>query len=173
VTAPPDVSVRVRSRARDEPAPVADLYRGITDVTLNGAVDVVFVPAPSDGGSLLDQSSVPWNLDEVSTPDQARRAAVFFAQYAVAPDEARAGTGQPFGHDGQLDRVLFFVSTDEFARYAEDLADLSTTLGGLRVSAPISGLRHRPAIAWLERAVLRSPLLLPGDAAALGRPQVV
>lgn len=167
-----DVLVRVRSRVRDESDAVAHLYDGIFDVTLNGAVDIVFVPSPTDGGSLLDQSSVPWNLDELSTVDQARRAVVIFARYVVTPDDARAGTAV-VDENEESDRVVFFVTLEAFARLTEDLTALSGMIGDLRAAAPMSTLHAHPALEFVQRSILRSPLFRPQDATALARPYVV
>lgn len=173
MTERPDVLVRVRSRVRDEPDAVARLYDGIFDVTLNGSVDVVFVPSPGDGGSVLDQSLLPWNLDEVSTVDQARRAAVLFARYVVTPDDARAGSVVAVDGDDGTHRVMFFVTADAFGRFAEDLAELDASIGGLRSAAPMSTLSDHPALEFVQRNVVRSELFDPQDLAALARPYVV
>lgn len=168
-----DYPVGVRPRSWEESETVAELHEGIFDVTLNRVVDVVFVPDLSAIAPPFDDSLLPRDLDEVFTREQARLAAVLFGRYVVTPNTSRSGIQECFARandtTGERTGVVFYISPDEFARYADDLGELSHRLGGLYPPGTVADLRGISVIDYIEQTVLGSPAFRSEDAAMLGR----
>ncbi|MBO3737757.1 hypothetical protein [Actinoplanes flavus] len=170
-----DYNVRVRARGWDEEAENAFLYDGMYTFDLNQTVSVSFVPAPG--------TERPWSLDtlpediaDFTTPAQARLLEILTAQYSVTPDPARAGTEEqlawPFDWAGDGDPprpTIFYVTPEEFTRYAGDLEALSEFAGGIHSVVRRSAVTGHPVVRFLEERVLASPRLSPLSARALGR----
>ena len=165
--------VGLRPRPWEESEPVAEFYDGIFDVTLNRVVDVVFVPDLSAIAPPFEDELLPRDLDEVSTREQARLAAVLFGRYIVTPNPSRSGIQECFARAidtlGERTGVIFYVSPNEFARYADDLEEMSHRLGGLYPPGTVADLRGIAAIEFIEQTVLGSPAFRSEDAAMLGR----
>lgn len=168
-----DYPVGVRPRSWEESEPVAELYDGIFDVTLNRVVDVVFVPDLLAIAPPFDDALLPRDLDEVFTQGQARLAAVLFGRYVVTPDPSRSGIQECFARaidtPGERTGVVFYVSSNKFARYADDLEKLSQRLGGLHPPGTVADLRGIAVIDFIEQTVLGSPAFRSEDAAMLDR----
>jgi hypothetical protein len=167
-----DYPVQVLRQEWEEPAEAAAWYAGIFTVTLNHHVDVAFVPDVSAVAPPWDDHLLPADLDEVETPGQARIATALLSPYVVTPNQARAGGDETFrwppdGSDAP--QVVFYVTGEEFARYAADLDQLTGVAGG-RASGPrVSELRDHPVIGFLEQRVVGSARLDPRHAFLLGR----
>jgi hypothetical protein len=168
-----DYPVRVIPQAWEEVASRAGLYEGIFTVTLNHTVDVTFVPDVSAVAPQWDSRFLPASFDEVATVEQARVSTALVASYVVTPNETLAGTQERFvwPPDGGPDAavVVFYVTSAEFARYAEDLDRLSGIVGSLYPDKTVSDLRDYEVVGFLERRVVASPLLDPGHATMLCR----
>lgn len=168
-----DYPVQVYPLSWDEAPAVAPLYHGVSGMILNFLVEIVFVPDVSAAAPPWDGRQLPANLDEVSTAEQARLAAALVANYAVTPNEARAGDVERFRWpaDGEprADVVVRYVSQAEFARYSADLDNLSTIVSGIHPETPVSELRDYEVVRFVERDVVAAAWLQPGHAALLGR----
>src|SRR5262245_10804144 len=67
-----DYPVRVLAQEWDEQPHRAELYRDVFAVTLNHVVEIVFVPDVGEVAPPWDGRTLPPDLDDVSTPAQAR-----------------------------------------------------------------------------------------------------
>ncbi|ROO62080.1 hypothetical protein EDC02_4049 [Micromonospora sp. Llam0] len=157
--------VRVRRREWEEEPPASPVYNGMFTVTLNFTVPVAFVPEIASAPPWTD-ASLPPDLVEPATAEQARLIEALTADYVVTPNGALAGTEEPFlrpTDDGgpDLPTVVFYVTGAEFARYADDLDQLSEVAGDLHSFARIADLREHEVIAFIERRIVPSPMLLP------------
>ena len=148
VTPRADYPVRVRPRSWDEEGPIAAFYAGVFDVTLNQMVTISFVPDLAGSAPPYDRNRLPADLDDVTTPGQARLEAVLFSSYAVTPNDRLADTTErlptPSWGDGPGGLVVY-VASDQFERFTNDLDELAPQLGGLYSDVPISQLRGHPA----------------------------
>lgn len=169
---PSNYYVRVRSASWEEPDDVAPLYEGIYSIDLNHGMAVQFVPdvaamAPPWSGAGLPHPSA------FTTTAQARILHVLMSSYAVTPNAARAGTEERFTwswtDEVREPTTVFYVTADEFARYAGDLEDLSEIAGGLYSPIRRSDVVDRPAVRFIEDRILASSWLEPSDAASIGR----
>jgi hypothetical protein len=142
-----DPPVRVRPQRWEVEPPVAELYEGVYDVTLNHTTTITFVPRVT---LRYDRSLLPENLDEVATVEQARLEALIFADYAVTPDETLAGTQEQLPPTSWREGgEVFYVSDEQFERFAADLEGFSLELFDLHSDTPISALRGHPAIDFI------------------------
>lgn len=166
VTPTADYPVRVRPRSWDEEEPLAELYADVYDVTLNQMVTVSFVPDLGPEVPPYDRRRLPADLDDIATPEQARLEAALFAKYVVTPNRELAYTSTrlptPPWRDGP-GGVVVYVTTDQFERFTSDLDELVPALGGLHSDVPISRLRGRPAMNFVE-GLVDSPLFDRRDA---------
>lgn len=159
-----DYYVQVRRPEWDEDPGAAPLYAGIFQVSLNVLVDVAFVPDVSSVAPPWDFSRLPADIDEISTPEQARLATAFTSSYVVTPNEMLAGT-----QDTLDDGVVFYVSTHDFSGYAEELGRLAELTGSLHPTVRVSQLRDHQVIGFIERVVVASGALSPAHAEELGQ----
>lgn len=102
-----DFPIRVVSVRREHDAEHEDLFVDMYFVTLNEEILLEVVPA-------VDLRT-PWppdlaDVDSPASADEARRAAIWFARYAVTPNAQRAG---------EVDRTLATDGTVFFAAPAE------------------------------------------------------
>jgi hypothetical protein len=168
-----DYPIQVYPLSWDEAPAVAPLYDGVFGMILNFLVEIVFVPDVSAAAPPWDGHQLPANVDEVSTAEQARLAAALVANYAVTPNEARAGEVErfrwPADEGARADVVMRYVSPAEFARYSADLDHLSTIVSGTQSETPVSELRDYEVVRFVEREVVAAAWLQPGHAAMLGR----
>ncbi|CAL9416364.1 hypothetical protein SUDANB95_01754 [Actinosynnema sp. ALI-1.44] len=160
-----DFPVSVRPWAWEAPEATAHLYDGVYLVTLNNVVSLAFVP---DSGPPWDDTGLPHDFDDITTPRQARVVAALSGGYAVAPHPELAGTAEPYEPAGAGAGVVFYVTPEEFARYQDDLEALSATLGSVRSTETVSGLRDHEVVRFLDR-VVASGLLAPEDSRLLGQ----
>jgi hypothetical protein len=168
--------VGVRPQEWDEPNDNAALYRGVYAVTLNHLVDISFVPDVSAIAPPWDFAVLPDDIDTIETVDLARLATALFTSYVVTPNDRLAGT------DDRIDRTppegmpnvdltgtVFYVTTEEFSRFAAELDSLTDIAGDLHPRVRVDELRDRDVIAFIERRIVASPLLKPDHAELLGR----
>jgi hypothetical protein len=167
-----DYPVRVYDEPSDQDPPEAELYEGIFTMVLNYYVRIAFIP---------DVSAVapPWDdrlfaeADEITTVEQARMVVALATPYLVTPNEALAGTEETFesGHDrqdGPRRRVAFYVTPDEFARHADDLARLAALNAySLHPKKKVSELRDYEVVGFVQRRVLASRWMDSWDASML------
>lgn len=162
-----DYYVRVRPQEWDVvPPEVAPLYAGIVEVDLNAVVDVAFVPDLAAVAPPWDFSRLPANVDEITTPEQARLVTVFTSSYVVTPNDDLAGTQEALD-----DCVVFYVSAHDFTGYAEELGRLAQLAGGRHLTVRVSHVRHHRVIGYIEQGIVASRWLSPAHAAALGQPR--
>jgi len=168
VTPRADYPVRVRRRSIEAPESVAILYTDVYVVTLNQAVGIVFTPGLSSIAPPFDAETLPDDLDEIGTVEEARLAAVLSSSYAVIPHAQLAG--QARAYDGLSgDRTLaFFVSPADFAQYATELDGLADQLSAFYPPGTVADLRDRAVVQFWESAILGSPEFAAEDAAILG-----
>ena len=166
-------NVRVRARAWDETAEQAALYDGIYTVDLNEVVSISFVPDAARPWSVDD---LPADIADFTTAAQVRVLELLSAPYSVTPDHGRAGTQEqldwPFDwpDPGEPPRpTIFYVSPDEFARYAADLDALSRIAGSVHSVVRRIDVADHDVVRFIESRILESPLLTPASAGALGR----
>jgi hypothetical protein len=162
-------TVRVLRQEWEETPEAAHLYAGIFAVALNYTVDVSFVPDVSSLAPPWNSRALPGNLDEVTTPEQARLATALLSSYVVTPNEALAGTEERFTWEPDTRGVIFYVTPEEFDHYSGDLGTLIDPAGRLYSEARVADLRGHDVIAFLERRVVGSSLLAPEHADMLGQ----
>jgi hypothetical protein len=164
----PDFMVLARPYGMEVADAARPFYEGVMGVYLNGAIDVLFVPAfPRE----------PWppppvDPDEAASVVQARRAAVGWSSYAVTPDEARAGPAEVLPREGFAPEirppVVFYVAPEEFGAYLGDLewmADRRVAVGhGFRLSE----IADRAVAGFLLERVVASEHFDPGSRRFLG-----
>jgi hypothetical protein len=165
-----DYPVRVLAQEWDEEPVRADLYRGLFAVTLNHVVEIVFVPDISEVAPPWDGGTLPADLDDVDTPAQARLASALLGRYVVTPNDAYAGDTATFRWPSEADRpgTVWYVGSAEFARFAADLRQLSSVVGGRFTDTTVLDLRSYAVIRFIE-GLVGTPWFDPGDAAILGR----
>jgi len=168
--------VGVRPRAWEEPNENAQLYQGIYAVTLNYTVDIDFVPDVTAIAPPWDFRMLPDNIDTIDTIDLARLATALFSSYVVTPNDRLAGTEDrinrtpPEGLEHvDTSGVVFYVTAEDFSGFATQLDDLVDIAGDPRPGVRVEDLRDREVIAFIERRIVASPLLKPGDAEMLGQ----
>jgi hypothetical protein len=169
-------SVRVRPREWEEPPETAAYYRGILAVALNHLVDITFVPDTSRIAPPWDYRMLPDDIDTVDTPELARLAAALFSSYVVTPNDRLAGSTEVFDwpapagmEDMDTRGVIFYVTAEEFARFATELDQLTEIADDLYSRVQVDDVRDREVIAFIERRVVASPLLKPSHAEVLGQ----
>lgn len=171
-----DYTVRVLRQEWEEPDATAPMYRGIFAVGLQQLVDISFVPDVSGLAPPWDYRLLPDNLDTIETPEMARLATALLSSYVVTPNDARSGTEERFtwpSTDGpDTSGVVFYVTAEEFARYAADLDRLTAVAGSLYSDRQVSTLLDHEVIGFLERRVVASSRLEPRHAILLGRAPV-
>jgi hypothetical protein len=79
-----DFPVSVRRQTWEEEPATAPFYEGIFDVELNYSMTLMFVPA---------FQREPW------PPKEARSMVLAMSNYAVTPDDSRAGTEESFARE--------------------------------------------------------------------------
>lgn len=168
-----DYPIQVYPQSWEEDSLRAPHYQGVYSMVLNYIVEVAFVPDVSAAAPPWGGRQLPANVDEVSTPEQARLAAVLLAKYAVTPNDARAGDVECARwppHEGPIgDGWIRYVSAVEFARYAAELDRLSEIVSSRFPDKTVSDLRDYEVVRFIEREVVAAPWLQPRDAAMLGR----
>jgi hypothetical protein len=169
VTPRADYPVRVRRREIEEPETIAALYAGVFDVQLNNSVGIVFVPDVSAVGPPFDKDALPADLEEITTPEQARLIAVLSSRYAVTPNGQRAGTTDTF--DGLVGEggMVCYVAPSAYARYTAELDELSDRLSAFYPPGTVADIRELAVVQFWERAIIDAPGFRPEDAAILGR----
>jgi hypothetical protein len=168
--------VGVRPQEWDEPNENAPLYRGVYAVALNHMVDISFVPDISAIAPPWDFGLLPDDIDTIDTADLARLATALFSSYVVTPNDRLAGTEDRISRTPPDDMQhvdlagsVFYVTTEEFSRFAAELDDLTEIAGDPQPRARVDELRDRDVIAFIERRIVASPLLKPDHAEMLGQ----
>ena len=156
-----DYPVRVRPMSAGVPAAVAGLYEGIYEVTLNNVVDIAFVPSLSGIAPPFRDDLLPRDVDEITTPAQARLVGILFSPYGVTPNDALKGQRQRLS----ADRLVSYVAEAEFENYSADLHELSTRLGDLHSGVTVTTLTDHAVIRFLRDTLV--PMLDPADLAML------
>jgi hypothetical protein len=160
-----DYYVRVRPQEWDAvPAAVAPLYAGVFEVDLNFLVHVAFVPDMSSMAPPWDFARLPPNVDEITTPEQARLNVAFTSSYVVTPNDKLADTQEPLD-----DCVVFYVPTRDFSGYAEELGRLAHVVGGVHSMVRVSQLREYRVIGFIEQVIVASSWLSAAHAEKLGQ----
>jgi hypothetical protein len=165
-------SVGVWRAEWEEPNDNAQLYHGIFEVELQHSARVSFVPDISSVAPPWDSAMLPDDIDTIDTVVQARLAKALLSSYVVTPNDKLAGTEEQIGwrDPGPEDEpaVVFYVTTEEFARDVSELDSLTDIASNLHVRPPIDDLRDREVVAFVER-IVASPLLKPRHARMLGQ----
>jgi hypothetical protein len=168
-----DYPIQVYPQSWEEGSLRAPLYQGVFSMVLNYVVEVAFVPDVSAAAPPWVGRELPANLDEVSTPEQARLATALLAKYAVTPNDARAGdvayVRWPLAEGPIGDGWIRYVSAVEFARYAAELDRLSEIVSSRFPDKTVSDLRDYEVVRFIEREVVAAPWFAPSDAVMLGR----
>src|SRR5436190_15547597 len=109
-----DFPLFVRRQTWEEEPGQAPYYEGIFDVSLNGIVSVMFVPAPA---RMVWPPVLPRNAEEIQSEDEARAISIALSRFAVTVDDTRAGTERSFPRDWSESGagLLHFVSAAQFA----------------------------------------------------------
>jgi hypothetical protein len=150
------------------------LYAGIIEVLLHYAVSITFIPDISSVAPPWDAPVDPAPLDDQTPPTQVRLYEALTSAYAVTPNDSLAGTEQQFLWPPDADpryntSTVFFVTATQFAKYSDDLVQLSEFATGLRSFTRLSELPAYDVLDFLEQRVLASAWLNPLHAASLGR----
>lgn len=165
-------TVRVLRQEWEEIPEVARLYTGVFAVALNYTVDIGFVPDVSSLAPPWNPAALPSNLDDVATPELARLGTALFSSYVVTPNPALAGTEDGFtwpDEESPPSGVVFYVTSEEFDRYAVDLDRLTAVAGNLHSQVRVADLRDYEVVRFLEERVVASPRLKPRHAVLLGQ----
>jgi hypothetical protein len=170
-------NVRIRACEWDEPPERAPLYTGMYTFDLNQVVSVLFVPDLTDVGPPWSPAGLPEDPAEVRTPQQARLLELLGASYAVTPNQALAGTEErftwpfewPYADDPIPRCTVFYVTLEEFDRYAADLDHLSELAGNIHSGVRRAQVLEHDVVRFMERRILDSSWLTPMDARAVGR----
>jgi hypothetical protein len=169
-----DFPVSVRRQTWEEEPATAPFYEGIFDVELNYSMTLMFVPA---------FQREPWpprppqNADELHSQQEARSMALAMSNYAVTPDDSRAGTEESFAREWlesdtwgpRRPGVLFYVTTQEFAVFGEELARLADDRPFVHQGWNVSEIPDLAITRFLLTRFLASPAILPRDLGMLGR----
>jgi hypothetical protein len=174
ITPSADYYVGVELREWEAEESAKPLYAGIIEVLLHYAVPIVFIPDVSTVTPPWDAPVDPPPLDERTPPEQVRLYEALTSIYGVTPNDSRAGTEERFvwppGADPRFSTsTIFFVTAAQFAKYSNDLVQLSEFATGLRSFTRLSELPRYDVLDFLEDRVLASPWLNPLHAASLGR----
>jgi hypothetical protein len=170
-------TVRIRERGWEEPEEQRPLYAGIFTFDLNQVVSVSFVPDLTGVSRPWSVDSLPDDIEEFTEPWQARLIEALTAPYAVTPDPVRAGTEERFawpwpveaGEPAMPPRTVLYVTPQEFAELSVDLAGLTEVAGRVHSVVRREAVAEHEAVRFVERRILDSPLLEPGDAQSVGR----
>ncbi len=126
------------------------LMVGILEVSLNHTVLIDFVPAFDRHAPWPPE--LPENSADIRTTDQARRAVIALARFAVTPDEERAGQIEVLTQ-GEYEGVIFYIGPDAFERLTDELRSLSDRLSGVRDGVAVSRFGDDPLARLLNRIV--------------------
>jgi hypothetical protein len=167
--------VRVRARSWDESGEQAALYDDMYTFELNQVVSVSFVPDPAVPRP-WSMEGLPVDVADLTTAEQARLLELLTAPYSVTPDQARAGTEEqsawPFDWPDASEPprpTIFYVTPEEFARYAADLDALSEIAGNVHSVVRRADVADHDVIRFIEDRMLESTLLTLQSARAVGR----
>ena len=163
-----DFTISVRRHSWEEEPEVAAWYEGIFEVTLNFTVNLMFVPA---------LKREPWpprlpeDTDAVHTEQEARSIAISLSRYAATPDDSREGTEERFARDWSESGpgVVFYVTSQEFATFSEELARLADERPSVHSGWKVSEIPQLAVTRWLLTRVLASPSVSAKDLRMLGR----
>lgn len=176
-------NVRVLEQGWGEPVEQQALYEGIYTFDVNQVVEVSFVPRVNAAGPPWPAEGLPDDVADFETVEQMRLLAILTTGYSVTPDDARAGTGErlewPFPwpdpgnefirpDDPAPSPVVFYVTAAEFERLSADLKTLTEIAGTVHSTVRHDEVADHEAVQFVDRRILRSPLLTPQDAAAAG-----
>lgn len=154
-----DYPVGVRPMSVEVPAGVAGLYEGIYEVTLNSVVGIVFCPSLADVAPPFRDELLPRDVDEITTPTQARLVSILFSTYSVTPNDSRSGGHERLPGAG----LVFYVTESEFASFAAELRELS----GRHPDGTVADLAGHAVIRFVRATVIPSPEFGPADRAIL------
>jgi hypothetical protein len=160
--------VRVVHQEWEELPECAPHYAGVFSATLNHSVHISFVPDLSDIAPPWDPGLVPTDFDAIDTSRQARMATVYVNLYVVTPNASLAGTEEwvdwPPRPSGLPSTLIFYVTPEEFERYAADLDGLAEESDEV-----VADLRDHEVIVFIERRIVASGFLAPPHAELLGQ----
>jgi hypothetical protein len=129
-----DFPVGITAARNEHPEEAAEVMAGIYTVLLNHTISVEIVPQvdrwPPDA---------PYGIDVPVSSDEARRAALWAARYAVTPDPVRAGAVERLSPDPDS-AVVFFVEPAEFDAILAECAALEEGFAGIHSAKPVSAL---------------------------------
>ncbi len=160
-----DFPVGVSRESRNHPSPQDVAYVGILEVSLNHTVVIDFVPAFDRHAPWPPE--LPEDNTDIRTTDQARRAVIALARFAVTPDEERAGRIETLTQ-GENQGVIFYVGSDAFERMTDELRVLSDRLSGAHDAVAVSRLGDS-ALARLLNRIVESGYLSQYQLGLLGR----
>ena len=178
-----DFPLRVVPESREVGLHVAELYRGIYEVILNFTVKVFFVP---EFTSYVGHwpPTIPQDVDEVRTVQEARLIAMAMSTYCVTPNDLLKGQVQHLALSSPTmdrerlstldaefedDRVVYYVGRRDFDVFDDELTALVEQCGGLHDPCKVSDIRHYEVVRFLLSRVVASQSFLAADARLLGR----
>lgn len=109
---------------------ISPFFEGIIEVILNKRVGIVFVPE-------IDRESVYWppllpdDIENIHSKLEARLITLAMESYTVTPNSALAGQEEripPFTAELE-ERVIFYVTPEEFNFFSQELNTLSQEIG--------------------------------------------
>jgi hypothetical protein len=162
-----DFLVGVWPESADHPSPVNAMYEGIYSVTLNHSVSFMFVP-PVDRRA-PGTPALPADVDDVRTPDEARRTVIALSSLVVTPDDARAATIETSISGDDRRCVTFYVTLDEFHELEGELRNFSERLPGVHDAVPVSEIADTRLARFLLTRALPSDQLSARALHMLGR----
>jgi hypothetical protein len=149
-----DFPVSARSYAQENEYGRPDLTGRSFWLSLNNIVDVTFVPCIGD---LTDPDAV-----DVDNPRDEREASTALAirnQYVVTVNNDKAGREEVVDYqDSEGNRtVLFFVSSDEYARFVTDLQVVGQRAGwAVQSTTLLSEIPDLPVLRFVRERFLTS-----------------
>src|SRR5262249_32698983 len=134
------------------------LYKGIYSVTLNHHVDFFFVPAFDRETDSSFQ--IPENADSIETEKDARCLVAGLSSYCITPNDnsaiqsATVVIRPPLPELSPHQVTLFFVSSDLFTVFSQELTVGSSTAGELHSSELVQTFLHSHFLQFLLNKVI-------------------
>lgn len=168
-----DFLVSAQLQSWEKPDEVTLLYTGVLAVTLNKAIEVLFVPNTRKTErtwppTLLD------NTNAIHTPEEARLVSLALARYAVTPDAAQAGREELLPDPGWSRPeeglyippsygVIFYTTPQEYETLSDEVLLLANRASNFSRGAPFSEFADTGLMEFLLRRVIASPNFAPKD----------
>lgn len=173
-----EFKVRVQHQERDEDSSIARFFRGIFWMSLNGSVDIIFIPSfphEQENWSL----NITTYIDDVRSVDEARQFTAALSDYTVIPDNNRAGQQQvypkppplpPSRGIGPTTGVIFYVTQQEFTRFSQELTLIEEHTFLFNEHIPFSEAKNFECMQLILDHIVTSPHFSQEDTKIINLP---